>query len=70
MDHRPVSRYRSLSTVTTDAAAPAPLTQIDGMDVVDEQVVVLSPVDVVRAQRRPGAARRTTPSRGDGHGLG
>jgi hypothetical protein len=56
MDYRRATRYRSLSTAADRGYDGKGPTLIDGLDVVDEQVVVLSPLDVERPAR--GRRRR------------
>jgi hypothetical protein len=71
MSYQTTARYRSLSTASSSSDDPPALTRIDGMDVVDEQVVVLSPLEVgrrsTRFDGRGGEVRRTG---GAGDGVG
>ena len=67
MDYRPTTRYRSLSMAADEAANGAGPTLIDGLDVVDEQVLVPSPIDV---ERTPRGRRPPTPRRDVRVGMG
>jgi hypothetical protein len=51
MDYRPTTRYISQSMAAEDPYSRGP-TLVDGLEVVDEQVVVLSPLDVEAPRRR------------------
>jgi hypothetical protein len=64
MDIRPTTRYPSIHPAASQASAYRSLTQLDGMEVVDEQVVVLSPVDVGRPRRRRHTEARDRESGG------
>lgn len=58
MDYRPATRYVSRSMATGDDPRGTGPALIDGLEVVDEQVVVLSPLDVdTPRQRREREAR-------------
>lgn len=62
MELRPTTRYPSRGLGTTnDAGEPV---SVDGLEVVDEQVVMLSPLD------RPGQRRRHRAKGGVGHAVG
>jgi hypothetical protein len=58
MDYRPATRYRSLSMAAGGGYDNKGPTLIDGLDVVDEQVVVLSPLDVEHRRKTSGRQRR------------
>lgn len=75
MAYQPVSRYPSVWSGAASTEPDGGSVMIDGLEVVDEQVVVLSPLEsrgTADRDGRPrsghsGHARRT---RGDGYGLG
>lgn len=69
MDYRPATQYKSLSMAAGGEYDGKGTTLIDGLDVVDEQVVVLSPLDVERPGRSRGRNRRRQPQEAR-HGLG
>jgi hypothetical protein len=69
MDYRRATRYRSLSIAADAGYDGKGPTLIDGLDLVDEQVVVLSPMDVERPARprpRYGHSERREVRRGLG----
>lgn len=73
MTYEPTSRYPSWATAS-DAPEGGTI-MIDGLDVVDEQVVVLSPLEPRGTQdrhRRTRPSRWATPraERGGGYGVG
>jgi hypothetical protein len=68
MDYRRATRYQSMSMAPDGEYNGKGPTLIDGLDVVDEQVVVLSPLAVERSGRahnRRGYERREVR-----HGMG
>lgn len=68
------TRYPSLGRAFDDSST-GPLTgtgplMIDGLDVVDEQVVALAPIDPTRNGPGRRGGRRAPSPRGVDHGLG
>lgn len=68
------TRYPSLGRAFDDTSS-GPLTgtgplMIDGLDVVDEQVVALAPIDPTRHGSGRRSVRRAPSPRGVDHGLG
>jgi hypothetical protein len=68
MDYRPTTHYISRSMTSTDPYGTGP-TLVDGLEVVDEQVVALSPLDVEAPRRRRSAVGRGSRREAD-HALG
>ena len=69
MDYRPTTRYASRSMTEGEDPYRTGPTLVDGQEVVDEQVVVLSPLDVEgprRGRTRTGHAGRREARRGMG----
>jgi hypothetical protein len=73
MPYERISHYRDES----DASAPPVSTMIDGLEVVDDQAVVLAPLDTVESpdrrrggRRPPRQARRPATLPRSSHGLG
>lgn len=73
MDYQPTTRYPSLQLSRHDGEDPSPVL-VDGLDVVDEQVVLLSPLEPRRRIASPvrrSPVRRTPQRRpGGSDGLG
>ena len=69
MDYRPTTRYISRSMGAGDDPYRTGPTLVDGLEVVDEQVVVLSPLDV-EGPRRGRTWNRRSRRREGRHGVG